>query len=258
MLTALLSIIDRLIKLREYRNERVQKVFDKVLEPIFNDLLLVHRDYIQMFQKARELLPERNYGPAKFNQSLREAAEYLRQRRIEFEPARVQLRTMVREIRGTAGNSRKVSFGAEADAFVDAVVKYFEGSKGTTYVPATTDGATPTSRFTFDVAGDAKVILGDDGPDNEICSMSTSMVREIDDLVCEPISGLDPSLEKYLPLDAIKFDEGKSAYVLFGNKMPVHEQVDTALQDRMNQLREKWSPVCETFAELKISVMSRG
>ena len=244
MLSALLSIIDRLIKLREYRNERVQKVFDKVLEPIFNDLLLVHRDYIQMFQKAGELLPERAYGPAKFNHSLREAADYLRKQRIEFEPARVQLRTMVREIRGTDPTNRKVSFGPEADAFVDAVVRYFEGPRGQIYVPATTDGSPPVPAIR-----DAY---------EEVSSMSASMVGEIDQLTYEPLSGLDPSLDSYLPLDVIKFDEGKSAYVLFSNSTPVHEQVGASLRSRIDHLRLEWAPVCETFAELKISVMRRG
>ena len=245
MLSAFLSIIDRLIKLKEYRDQRVQKVFDKVLEPIFNDLLLVHRDYIQMFVKVQGLLPARNYAPQKFNSSLREAADYLRQRRIEFEPARVQLRAMIREIKGTSFGKRNVSFGAQADEFIDSVVLYFQGNKGVVFTPRTNDAP--------EVSVDAP-----EESDMYDVTPAYALLDEIDDFVYEPSVPLDKDLETFLPMDIIKIDEGKSAYVLFGNRPAVHEQVSAAMERRMAELRAKWIQVCESFAELKVFVMTRG
>ena len=57
MINALLSIIDRLIQLRKYRMERIEKAFKELFEPLFNDLLIIHGDYIKMFRETNDLLP---------------------------------------------------------------------------------------------------------------------------------------------------------------------------------------------------------
>src|SRR4030095_3231402 len=58
MVTELIAIIDRLLKLKEYRERRFRTFFNEVLEPTFNDLLIVHRDYIEMFEETYRLLPK--------------------------------------------------------------------------------------------------------------------------------------------------------------------------------------------------------
>ena len=58
MISILISILDRLIQLKEYRNRRLQELFTALLEPTFNDLLQVHRDYLEVYEKIRRGLPK--------------------------------------------------------------------------------------------------------------------------------------------------------------------------------------------------------
>ena len=88
MLTELLSIVERLIKLKEHRERRQSKRFDTIIEPVFNELLLIHADYIKMFEKVYDLLPE-DAAPkqsAKYERKLANAAQYLSEKRLELEP----------------------------------------------------------------------------------------------------------------------------------------------------------------------------
>lgn len=87
MLNVFLSILDRLIKLKEHRDKRVQRIYDDFLEPVFNDLLIVHRDYIQMFEKVRQTLPSiEECSELEGKRKYYSARDYLHEKRIEFEP----------------------------------------------------------------------------------------------------------------------------------------------------------------------------
>ena len=57
MISDIRALLDRLIQLKNYRNRRYRTLFVDLLEPAFNDLLLVHKDYIQMFEETRRLRP---------------------------------------------------------------------------------------------------------------------------------------------------------------------------------------------------------
>ena len=58
IVSSLISILDRLIQLKEYRDRRLQELFTGLLEPTFNDLLQVHRDYLEVYEKIRRGLPK--------------------------------------------------------------------------------------------------------------------------------------------------------------------------------------------------------
>lgn len=148
MLNGLLSILDRLIKIKEYRDQRLRRIHDELLEPAFNDLLLIHRDYIQMFESVREMLPKgRNVDKSDFDLKVKCAAEYLRQKRIEFEPVRIKLRLMMSRLGGDLyvfgpprlfgypKGKRKINLGREANAFIDAVVRYFPNGTVFNFIP---------------------------------------------------------------------------------------------------------------------------
>src|SRR4051812_27751315 len=91
MISDLLAVIDRLIKLKEHKEKRQSKRFEKVIEPAFNDLLRIHLDYIKMFEKVHELLPDANdsEGSPKYEKRLKRAGDYLAEKRLELEPVRV-------------------------------------------------------------------------------------------------------------------------------------------------------------------------
>jgi hypothetical protein len=91
MVKALLDIIDRLIQLKRIKEKRRRNLLEQVLEPLFNDLMIVHQDYIAMFEEVLHRLP--TYGSVyprdmRTDSKIRvkEVFEYLRLKRIEFEP----------------------------------------------------------------------------------------------------------------------------------------------------------------------------
>ena len=121
MITEFISLIDRLIQLIEYRNRRYRLLFDDFLQPAFDELLLVHKDYIQMFEKTYRLLPSgvpSKMGAAEFISQLKQPAEYLQERRIEFEPVREKLLALGKSM-------RRQTLEPDVKEFIDALVSYF-------------------------------------------------------------------------------------------------------------------------------------
>lgn len=119
MIEMLLSVIDRLLNLKQHRNAKLQLVYEQVVEPTFTDLLMVHRDYIQMFEGVLNRLPvETEQGSIEYSSKLSAAAQYLRDRRLDFEPVRVKLGTL-------ALLMQEASFSLDVLIFLGAVSRYF-------------------------------------------------------------------------------------------------------------------------------------
>ncbi len=121
LVDSLLSIIDRLVELAQVRGKRRVNVFEKLVQPCFDELLAVHNDYIAMLEHAERLLskavlPEGSVASAK---RLEEARAYLAKQRLSLEPVRQKLLALVRVI-----DSGESSVSQEAQEFLRDVGTY--------------------------------------------------------------------------------------------------------------------------------------
>ena len=130
MIEVLLKILDRLIELRKYKAERLQKTFQDILSPLFNDLLGVHGNYIEMFEEVeRQLAAIPDFYSESGRMRLLEIASSLQKRRLEFEPVRVKLIAIARELEPTIAGPGKEMEPVEARDFVASVLQYFPRAK---------------------------------------------------------------------------------------------------------------------------------
>lgn len=118
MLEALLKIIDRLIELKRGRILGRKEIFDRVIEPTFNELVLVHGDYIKMFEDLRVYTASWSGLASELTGRAEKAKSELRSRRSEFEPIR-------QKIRAFATGLASSQLPNEEKGFVDAVIRYF-------------------------------------------------------------------------------------------------------------------------------------
>ena len=126
MLEALLAIIDRLIKLVEGRLKSRRETFAQVMEPTFNELLLIHGNYISMFEHLQIFRGDVPADSAEVQRRLRHAKAELREKRLEFEPVR-------QKVKAFANALATKDLPAEERRFIDAVLRYFPS--GNTAVP---------------------------------------------------------------------------------------------------------------------------
>ena len=112
MLIELLQVVDRLILLVRGRLDRRKQLFEQVFKGVFDDLLLVHGDYLTMFAAVQKL------AIADGSASLENAQDALRDMRIRFAPVRERLQQFAAAFDAS-------SLPPEELAFLHTVIWYF-------------------------------------------------------------------------------------------------------------------------------------
>ncbi len=125
MVDLLLKAIDRMIDLLRIREKRMQKRFDQIWKPTYNDLQLVHTDYYSMFQTVYRLAFE---GIGKDNEvkseRLDKAIQFVKQQRVAFAPIRQKL-SALRELQSDEKLLNTLS--EEERGFLFQVTSYIRG-----------------------------------------------------------------------------------------------------------------------------------
>jgi hypothetical protein len=160
MLDLALAVIDRLITLAKGRIEGRKEMFGQVIEPVFADLVLIHRDYIKMFDEVGTILAaakaNRNSIGFEYEEDstpqlddeqeqrahvgslitermcIQKACEYLERNRCELEAIRERAKAMLFALR-----IKKIDLPPEETAFVQSVLVYFSADSDPWNWPST-------------------------------------------------------------------------------------------------------------------------
>lgn len=182
MLTALLAIIDRLIELVKASQRQRSNFFQKIVEPSFTDLLMVHQDYVSMFTDVLDLLSSQ--GGVEERVQREKALQMLKQRRITLEPLREKLRALER-----VTESERSQIDKETYEFLHALSDYL-------FIGVNSDERWVPSRTT--IATDLISVLQREGSAQarERSLEVLSSLRQRWSLLCEAYAGLRLAVAK--------------------------------------------------------------
>jgi DNA primase large subunit len=94
LIESLLAVIDRLKQIPQYRNARLNKRFNEIFKPAFQDLEAIHFNHIAIFEKVFSMFPteiDDDIVAELYGKYIREAIAYLREQRRIFQPVRDKL-----------------------------------------------------------------------------------------------------------------------------------------------------------------------
>ena len=92
MIDSFVKIVEKLIELRRYREDRNRRLFNDTVSLIFKDIEEIHRDYLQMFSACEMSLEE--------NESLSKIVKDFRKARLKYEPTRRRILIILAELAG--------------------------------------------------------------------------------------------------------------------------------------------------------------
>jgi hypothetical protein len=129
---AIAKLIDLLLRLAEISSGRRKELFQRVFDPMFDQLLIIHKDYIELFNKSLETLPthiegegwvDKDFKPTdtlaeSFRANVRDAKRSLMEGRESYEAERIRMRALAH----TFFNKK---LKQEEKRFVWSIVCYF-------------------------------------------------------------------------------------------------------------------------------------
>lgn len=145
MVSDVLKVLEYLFKIVGNRKANKKKQFKELIEPLFNELLIIHKDYIAMFEETTRMLPgyhgtgwtKPGYNNTpdensdEYIERLNNTIERLKLLRREFEPVRIKLRALNSEL-------RKRNIGEAEEYFISQVVEYLPDSDSPNFESAST------------------------------------------------------------------------------------------------------------------------
>jgi hypothetical protein len=121
VLKSLIDVTDRVRTWVDHRNLKANQRFAQLLEPTFNDLTIIHTDYLIMFNKVLSMLPaaeeETRLTPKEVKRAI-EATTWLAENRLKFVTLREKMRAVATE-------AAQVSLPKDENDFVAAMADYF-------------------------------------------------------------------------------------------------------------------------------------
>lgn len=100
MFDTLPNLVDRVLQLLEYRNRKKQAEFKTLIQPIFDELQLIHQDYLKMFTEVKSIISSdiNFFSDEELINSLKKTSDYLISQRIKLRGARTKVNSISTEI----------------------------------------------------------------------------------------------------------------------------------------------------------------
>jgi hypothetical protein len=166
-LKLLLSAIDRLIELFKIKERRFAFRYKEIYKPAFGELQEVHSDYIAMFESVGNSLTEmtKNEQNAQrgVEETLKAAAEYLRERRIAFDAVRGKLAYFG----STLEEANAGHLNPSERAFLSSLAAYFNSDEEDPHSEAVSASSYLIDRFENAITQIHQIVVGSSSTRNE-------------------------------------------------------------------------------------------
>jgi hypothetical protein len=113
------TLINRLIDYARHKATRDLRLLTEIITPMMDELLVIHKDYIKMFESTKSILEQDSKGN---KTALQDALVYLKKRRLAGEAAREKLLSASRVLSQCSDLPQKYS------GFLDLIANYFESA----------------------------------------------------------------------------------------------------------------------------------
>lgn len=120
MIGTFLNLIDKVLQLLRLRDSRKDKRFNKIWQPVFEDLRKIHTDYLEILETCSNALNEIASSPEgeETRRQVKDVISILRKARLKFEPVRRQLLAIINE-------TQKFGFDDTEEKYLSSLTHYF-------------------------------------------------------------------------------------------------------------------------------------